>query len=83
MHVGGGFGVGARARVRPLRRPAPWLLAPAIISVITLGETEPVRILGSFMVQMGLGALAGFVLARGAVWAINRLHLDYDGLSAR
>ena len=48
--------------------PAAVFLTLAIISVITTGETEPVRILGSFMVQMGLGALAGFVLARGAVW---------------
>lgn len=60
--------------------PAAVFLTLAIISVITTGETEPVRILGSFVVQMGVGALAGFVLARGAVWAINRLHLDHDGL---
>ena len=51
--------------------PAAVFLTLAIISVITTGETEPVRILGSFVVQMGVGALAGFVLARGAVWAAS------------
>src|SRR5690606_31731239 len=44
------------------------------------GETDPLGILGSFVLQMGLGTVAGYVLALAAVWTINRLNLDYDGL---
>jgi NhaP-type Na+/H+ or K+/H+ antiporter len=60
--------------------PAAVFLTIALITVVTDGETEPLRIIGSFALQMTLGAVAGVVLARIAVWAINRLDLDQDGL---
>ncbi|MFP5488482.1 MAG: potassium/proton antiporter, partial [Acidimicrobiia bacterium] len=60
--------------------PAAVFLTIAIITVINEGETDPLLIVGRFALQMALGALAGYALARGAVWTINRLNLDYDGL---
>lgn len=60
--------------------PAAVFLTISVITVITEGETDPLRIVGSFLLQMGLGTVAGLVLARIAVWTINRLNLDYDGL---
>ena len=60
--------------------PAAVFLTVAIITVITEGETDPIQIVGSFVLEMGLGAVAGYLLARGAVVTINRLNLDYDGL---
>jgi potassium/hydrogen antiporter len=34
----------------------------------------------SLLIQMPLGAAVGYVVSLGAVWVINRLRLEYDGL---
>jgi potassium/hydrogen antiporter len=60
--------------------PAAVFLTVAMISFITDDSTNLLSIVGSFVLQMGLGAVAGYLLARGMVWAINRLNLDQDGL---
>jgi potassium/hydrogen antiporter len=60
--------------------PAAVFLTVAMISFITDDSTNLLAIAGSFVLQMGIGAVAGYVLARGVVWAINRLNLDQDGL---
>lgn len=60
--------------------PAAVFLTVAMISFITDDGTNLLAIAGSFVLQMGIGAVAGYLLARAAVWAINRLALDQDGL---
>ena len=60
--------------------PAAVFLTVAIIAFITDDSTDLVAIVGSFVLQMGIGAAAGYVLARAMVWSINRLNLDQDGL---
>ena len=37
-------------------------------------------VLLEFFLQMGLGALFGFGLGRAAVWLLNKIELEYDGL---
>ena len=60
--------------------PAAVFLTVAMISFITEDDTNLVAIAGSFVLQMGLGALCGYLLARAAVVAINCLDLDQEGL---
>lgn len=59
--------------------PAAVFLTIAAIEFIS-GDTELGWVLVSFMLQMGIGLVAGYVLARIMVWGINRLRLDFDGL---
>lgn len=60
--------------------PAAVFLTVAMISFITEDDTNLLAIAGSFVLQMGLGAVLGYLLARAAVIAINRLDLDQEGL---
>ncbi len=60
--------------------PAAVFLTIAAIEVITNDSTDVAAIAGSFALQMGVGLICGYGLARGAVWMINRLHLAFDGL---
>ena len=60
--------------------PAAVFLTVAMISIVTDDGTSVVRIFGDFALQMTVGAILGYLLARGLVWAINRLNLDYEGL---
>ncbi len=60
--------------------PAAVFVTIALITYITEDGASIVGFVASFVAQMGLGALLGYALARGAVWCINRLHLDNDGL---
>ncbi len=60
--------------------PAAVFLTVAMISFITGDNTNLLVIAGSFILQMAIGAVAGYLLARAVVRAINRLNLDQDGL---
>src|SRR5690606_5386194 len=48
--------------------PAAVFLTISMITIVNDGETDPLGILGSFVLQMGLGTVAGYVLALAAVW---------------
>jgi cell volume regulation protein A len=60
--------------------PAAVFLTVALIAVITEDHAGVGGIVLSFVVQMALGAACGYLLARAAVWGVNRLHLEADGL---
>jgi cell volume regulation protein A len=60
--------------------PAAVFLTVALISFITGDDTDLLAIAGSFVLQMTLGVVAGYLLARVAVRAVNGLNLDQDGL---
>jgi potassium/hydrogen antiporter len=60
--------------------PAAAFLTVSLIAYITGEDDSIVGFLGSFVAQMGIGTIAGYLLALGAVWVINRLRLDHDGL---
>jgi potassium/hydrogen antiporter len=80
-------GVGLTGRLKPLLElesgsndPAAVFLTVAVLGVITSDGPGPLGLVLSYVVQMGLGAVGGYLLARGAVWFINTIRLDYDGL---
>ena len=75
-------GVAIRSHLRQLLElesgsndPAAVFLTVGIISLIQGVGPGPGGLVGLFLVQMGLGVLVGFLLARGAVRLINGLHL--------
>jgi potassium/hydrogen antiporter len=80
-------GVAIRPRLRQLLElesgsndPAAVFLTVGMIALIQATGTGVLDLLGLFVVQMGVGLAAGWLLARGAVMLINRLRLEYDGL---
>ncbi|MEM8618093.1 MAG: potassium/proton antiporter [Actinomycetota bacterium] len=60
--------------------PMAVFLTFSIMTLITSDNPNPFLLGGSFIVQMGLGAIGGYVAARGLVLVLNRLRLDFDGL---
>lgn len=60
--------------------PAAVFLTVAAIDLVLSDTDGVVDVIGSFVLQMGLGVVCGYALARGATWALNRLHLDFDGM---
>ena len=60
--------------------PAAVFLTVAAIEVLMDDSVSVVEVVASFVVEMGLGLVCGYVLALGAVWALNHLRLDFDGM---
>jgi potassium/hydrogen antiporter len=60
--------------------PAAVFLTVGMIGLLQAGGTGLGALSATFVVQMGVGLVAGVVLAHAAVMLINRLHLEYDGL---
>lgn len=60
--------------------PAAVFLTVGVIALIQNAGTSAADLAGLFVVQMSVGVLAGWLLARGAVLLINRIRLEYDGL---
>lgn len=80
-------GIGVQGRLKPLLEfesgsndPAAVFLTVGIIGLIQAEGPGLAGLGAMFVLQMGLGALTGFGLARLVVWVINRIRLDYDGL---
>lgn len=80
-------GVRLRGRVGPMLElesgsndPAAVFVTVGIISLIEGDRANVAELIGLFVVQMAVGVVAGVVLARGAVFLINRMRLDYEGL---
>lgn len=80
--------VGLKGRLRPLLElesgsndPMAVFLTLAFISVVSDdGGGGVAELAGVFVLQAVVGAVVGFAMARGAVMAINRAHLEYEGL---
>ncbi len=60
--------------------PTAVFLTTAMIGLISIPDSGWLRLLPAFALEMGIGALAGWLMARLMVYAINRLDLDYEGL---
>jgi cell volume regulation protein A len=43
-------------------------------------QRSPLMLLLLFVQQMGLGAVFGLLIGKGAIWLISRLHLEVEGL---
>jgi cell volume regulation protein A len=60
--------------------PMAVFLTVALIELITNPDRSVLQVVPLFFSQMGLGALVGYLIARGSIFAINRIRLGYDGL---
>lgn len=59
--------------------PMAIFLTVALIEIIQ-GDVEPgIGLVQLFFMQMGVGAIVGFAVGAGAVWAINRINLEAAG----
>jgi potassium/hydrogen antiporter len=79
--------VGLRGGLRPVLElesgsndPMAVFLTIGLLELVSNADAAWVGLLPLFAQQMVLGALIGYVAARGLVWGINRLRLEYDGL---
>lgn len=82
-----GSGIYLKARLKPLLElesgsndPMAVLLTLGMIQLIQMPESSPLSLLSFFVVQMSLGALFGWLVGRLAVWSVNRLRLEFEGL---
>lgn len=60
--------------------PMAVFLTVGVISLITTPGASVLDLAPMFALQMALGAGLGYAIGRGAVWVINRLRLNADGL---
>lgn len=60
--------------------PMAVFLTVGMLQLIANPDLSPLSLIPLFVLQMGLGTLIGLGAGRGAVWLINKLRLEYDGL---
>jgi cell volume regulation protein A len=60
--------------------PMAVFLTVSVISLLTGADSNPAALIPAFLVQMPLGALAGYGAGKGMGVLINRVRLDYEGL---
>jgi len=60
--------------------PMSVFLTLGLIHLIVHPGTSPWLLVPSFVLQMSLGALIGFLMSQAAIFAINRMNLEYEGL---
>lgn len=60
--------------------PMAYFLTIALIQIIQTSELNALQLAGSFMLEMGLGAIAGVCMGFAIVWIINKVHLEVSGL---
>lgn len=79
--------VGLKGQLRPLLElesgsndPMAVFLTLGFLTLLTEPDTAIIELVPIFLLQMTVGALVGYVLARLAIFAINRGRLEYEGL---
>jgi cell volume regulation protein A len=82
-----GRGVRLLPRLKPILElessandPMAILLSVGMIRLLTVPETGALDLLLLLVMQMGIGFIGGVLVGRGALWSLNRLRLEYDGL---
>jgi potassium/hydrogen antiporter len=60
--------------------PMAYFLTIALIQIIQTSELNALQLVGSFMLEMGIGAIAGVCMGFAIVWIINKIHLEVSGL---
>lgn len=79
--------VSLRGQLRPLLElesgsndPMAVFLTIGFLELVTNPSSDPIDFVPLFVAQMAIGALAGVGAGRLAVWGLNRIRLDHDGL---
>lgn len=79
--------VSLRGRLRPLLEfesgsndPMAVFLTIGFVELITNPASSMVDFVPLFVAQMAVGAVVGIGAGRAAVWGLNRIHLDHEGL---
>jgi cell volume regulation protein A len=82
-----GRGLGIKTNIRHLLEfesgsndPMAVFLAIGLTGLLANQQANALSLVPTFILQMAVGALMGFVMGKVAVIAINRLRLEYDGL---
>ena len=80
-------GISLRSGVRPLLElesgtndPMAVFLTIGLSELIVNAEADGFDLVVLFVRQMALGAVIGIALAQGAVWLLNKIKLEYEGL---
>ena len=60
--------------------PMAVFLTLGLTQLLTQPETTLLSLSGLFFAQMGIGAVLGWFSGKFAVWLMNRIHLEIDGL---
>ena len=60
--------------------PMAIFLTMGFLSLLTVKGSGIVSLIPKFVLDMGMGALVGYVMAKAIVFFIKRLKLDYEGL---
>jgi cell volume regulation protein A len=79
--------VGLKGHLKPLLElesgsndPMAVFLTVGLIRLVTTPTASVVDLLPGFVVQMGLGAAAGYGMGRLTILIVNRIRLEYEGL---
>ncbi len=80
-------GIALKGRLKPLLEfeagsndPMAIFLTIGTIQLLTNPSSIPLDLLLLFILQMGVGAAAGWLLSKFALYMVNRLKLGYEGL---
>ncbi len=80
-------GISLKGRLKPLLElesgsndPMAIFLTIGLIQLLTAPDTSPFSLIGLFVLQMGVGAVMGYVMGRVMLFFINRSRLGYEGL---
>jgi len=60
--------------------PMAIFFTTGVLSLLTLKGPGLLWLVPRFFLDMGMGALTGFFMAKAIIFCIKRLHLDYEGL---
>lgn len=60
--------------------PMAIFLTISLIQIMQIPETNIFSIIGALLLQIGIGALAGILFGKIAIWSINKINLDSSGL---
>lgn len=79
--------LGLKKRLRPLLElesgsndPMAFFLTITLMQLLLVPDTSLWEGLLSFLLQMSIGGLVGYLMGRLMVWVLNHIRLDYDGL---
>jgi potassium/hydrogen antiporter len=79
--------IGLKGTTKPLLElesgsndPMAVFLTTAVLGLLTRPDASVAGLIPLFVLQMAIGAAAGFGMGRATMWALNRLRLETEGL---